>query len=230
MKEKSVKTEYLLCIFLGIFGIHKFYKGKILLGILYLFTYGLFFVGWIIDIVILTKRMFFKNEQSNRTNIEVEKYPLQTPPEILNDMKKYYNKLEIPNLLRILEDCKYLVTTSKSIDTVMSRLELGAEKAFTLKQLEKIKFYKNKPSSDDYLDFFIGQKEELINACLRKAYDDVKLNASQLKTEKGKINRYKKFIESLHKYDDEFYDTINEEFVFEVEEELNQKGELMKNE
>ena len=43
----------LLCIFLGFFGAHKFYLGKIGMGILYLFTYGLFGFGWIIDIIMI---------------------------------------------------------------------------------------------------------------------------------------------------------------------------------
>lgn len=39
----------LLCIF-TICG-HKFYEGKIGMGILYFFTAGLFFIGWIVDII-----------------------------------------------------------------------------------------------------------------------------------------------------------------------------------
>lgn len=42
-----------LCFFLGIFGAHKFYEGKTGMGLLYLFTGGLFCVGVIIDFIIL---------------------------------------------------------------------------------------------------------------------------------------------------------------------------------
>jgi len=45
--------EFLWCLFLGMFGAHKFYRGKIGLGFLYLFTFGLFGIGWIIDIILL---------------------------------------------------------------------------------------------------------------------------------------------------------------------------------
>ncbi len=43
-------TSFLLCLFLGLLGAHKFYEGKAGMGILYLFTGGLFGIGWIIDI------------------------------------------------------------------------------------------------------------------------------------------------------------------------------------
>lgn len=45
-----------LCIFGGFFGLHKFYEGKIGMGILYICTLGLFYIGPIVDfIVLLTK-------------------------------------------------------------------------------------------------------------------------------------------------------------------------------
>ncbi len=48
---KKKMVALLLCIFLGPLGAHKFYEGNILMGIIYIFTAGLFFVGWIIDII-----------------------------------------------------------------------------------------------------------------------------------------------------------------------------------
>lgn len=41
----------LLCVFLGFLGGHKFYEGKGGMGVLYIFTFGLFGVGIIIDII-----------------------------------------------------------------------------------------------------------------------------------------------------------------------------------
>ena len=51
--SKSRMVALLLCLFLGLWGIHRFYLGKSVSGILYFFTCGLFFVGWIWDIVML---------------------------------------------------------------------------------------------------------------------------------------------------------------------------------
>lgn len=49
MKNKWV--AFLLCFFLGGIGAHKFYEGKIGMGILYIFTVGLFGIGVIIDLI-----------------------------------------------------------------------------------------------------------------------------------------------------------------------------------
>lgn len=44
---------FMLCLFGGYVGAHKFYEGKVALGLLYFFTCGLFTIGWIIDIFVL---------------------------------------------------------------------------------------------------------------------------------------------------------------------------------
>lgn len=46
-------TAFLLCLFLGIFGAHKFYERKVGMGILYICTGGLFAIGWIIDLIVI---------------------------------------------------------------------------------------------------------------------------------------------------------------------------------
>lgn len=49
-KKKSKWVCLCLWFFLGLFGGHKFYEGKIGTGLLYMFTAGLFCVGWFIDL------------------------------------------------------------------------------------------------------------------------------------------------------------------------------------
>jgi len=50
---KSKWAAFFLCLFFGVLGIHKFYEGRVLLGIVYLLTLGLCGVGVVIDLVIL---------------------------------------------------------------------------------------------------------------------------------------------------------------------------------
>lgn len=52
----NMKNKWLalvLCIFLGFLGFHKFYENKILLGIVYALTGGLFGIGVIVDLIAL---------------------------------------------------------------------------------------------------------------------------------------------------------------------------------
>ena len=52
-RPKDKWVAFLLCLFLGYFGAHKFYEGKAGMGIIYLFTFGLFGIGWVIDCISL---------------------------------------------------------------------------------------------------------------------------------------------------------------------------------
>ncbi len=48
---KNRTVSLVLCFLLGFWGVHYFYVGRIGMGILYIFTCGLFGIGWIVDII-----------------------------------------------------------------------------------------------------------------------------------------------------------------------------------
>lgn len=61
MSEYSNKNgffAFLLCIFFGPFGFHRFYVGKNISGVFYIFTFGFLGVGWIVDVVKLLHGTF----------------------------------------------------------------------------------------------------------------------------------------------------------------------------
>jgi len=87
---KSKTTAYLLWFFLGLFGGHKFYLNKAGLGILYMFTCGLFFIGWIIDLFTLGR--------------EVDKFNANPPPLKQNSVIKHSHE-QLPSLENI-EDAR----------------------------------------------------------------------------------------------------------------------------
>ncbi len=53
MAPKNKWVSLLLCFFFGVLGVHKFYEGRVLLGVVYIFTMGLFGIGVLVDLVIL---------------------------------------------------------------------------------------------------------------------------------------------------------------------------------
>ncbi len=64
MSNKSKSTTFLLCYFFGVFGVHRFYLGKPITGILMLLTGGGLAIWWIVDLYrIITSRL--KDKQGN---------------------------------------------------------------------------------------------------------------------------------------------------------------------
>ena len=65
-KYRYGKVDYNFCwvllTFLGFFGLHRFYMGKWVSGIIYFLTFGLFFIGYLYDLWTL-------NEQISKINI-----------------------------------------------------------------------------------------------------------------------------------------------------------------
>ena len=56
-RKKSSVIAYILWLFLGIFGVHRFYVGDFFKGILLFFTLGGFIISWLVDFVFLRKRI-----------------------------------------------------------------------------------------------------------------------------------------------------------------------------
>lgn len=52
MKTHSLVIGYLLWIF-GFMGAHRFYYGRPVSGTIYFFTLGLFFIGWLVDLLLI---------------------------------------------------------------------------------------------------------------------------------------------------------------------------------
>ena len=51
--EKEILPAFLLCFFLGVFGAHRFYAGKIGTGILQLLTFGGLGIWWLADLILI---------------------------------------------------------------------------------------------------------------------------------------------------------------------------------
>ncbi|MBR4748851.1 MAG: leucine-rich repeat protein [Abditibacteriota bacterium] len=51
ISELDTLSLFLFCLFFGFLGVHKFVEGKTGMGILYACTAGLFYIGWLADLV-----------------------------------------------------------------------------------------------------------------------------------------------------------------------------------
>lgn len=61
MKSKGV--AYLLWFFFGGLGVHRFYCGKVATGVIWLLTFGLFGIGWLLDLFLTSGMVDVANAQ-----------------------------------------------------------------------------------------------------------------------------------------------------------------------
>lgn len=60
-------VDFLIILFLGPFGVHKFMQGDVRTGLLYLFTIGFFGIGWFIDVVTAFKdALYYSKEMTSK--------------------------------------------------------------------------------------------------------------------------------------------------------------------
>jgi TM2 domain-containing membrane protein YozV len=67
---KSTLVAYVLWFFLGFLSIHRFYLGKVGSGILYLVTFQLFGIGWLIDAFLLSGMVDNYNNKYRLNHLE----------------------------------------------------------------------------------------------------------------------------------------------------------------
>ena len=82
VSDKSWGISLTLAIFLGLFGIHRFYADRKLTGVVYMLTMGGFCIGWITDIILILLK-YFTDAQGNVIGGEKisnnSGYPIQKP-------------------------------------------------------------------------------------------------------------------------------------------------------
>ncbi len=65
-KEESPKSRLtclILCFLFGWLGVHRFYVGKMPTGLLYVLTFGLFGIGWLVDTILILVGKFKDGNQ-----------------------------------------------------------------------------------------------------------------------------------------------------------------------
>jgi TM2 domain-containing membrane protein YozV len=62
----NYNVAWLLLVFFGVLGIHRFYMGKWLTGLLWMFTGGFFLIGWLYDLWTLNEQVSEVNSSAGR--------------------------------------------------------------------------------------------------------------------------------------------------------------------
>ena len=79
--SKNKWVTLALCVFLGFFGAHRFYVGKVGTGVLYIFTVGGLGFGWIIDMVMICCNKF-TDSTGAVVGLKVAEYTRQPDPDL----------------------------------------------------------------------------------------------------------------------------------------------------
>ncbi len=107
--------------------------------------------------------------------------------------------------LEIVNDCAQLIENTVNPETFFSRYDLYMEKLAILAEAQAS--HRVKVKGDNLIQKYERmntdeQKIETINAFIDRMWADTCKKADKLKTEKGKENRFNKFVESLSSYNE----------------------------
>lgn len=81
VSNKNKWVTLALCVFLGFFGAHRFYVGKVGTGVLYIFTVSGLGFGWIIDMVMICCNKF-TDSTGAVVGLKVAEYTRQPDPDL----------------------------------------------------------------------------------------------------------------------------------------------------
>lgn len=193
MKKDKI-VELLCCIFGGFFGLHCFVTGKIKKGILYLFTFGLLGIGWIVDTIIILIKLLKKDK---KTNIE-SKYDNHKPAVYhYHQQEKFNYSIAFP---QTYEKEKSLYRTTKTrklvndyivFDLETTGLDCNQNKIIEIGALK----YKNNELVDKF-NVLINPKEKLESKIIKLTgiTDEMLKNCETIETV---LPKFINFIEDL---------------------------------
>lgn len=192
------KKLFWCCLFGGSFGIHKFVNGEFLMGIVYLFTNGLWGFGWIFDLiriatnsydVPLSELLSGKIEFNKNINTDNSEILLEPNEKIIYTSRGYmYDDTELENVINM------------SLDDMDFSGPISQGKPFRKKKKKKKK--KPKLIGNFYYTneriIFISNKDKLVEEKI-KNINEIKNMGSYVNIFVGKIE-YKIYLNNTYKF------------------------------
>lgn len=131
--------------------------------------------------------------------------------------KQTVDLINLQNDLRILNDCADLIENTSTPSIFFNRFDLYYEKLAVLADAQRRKIVK--VDGDDLIEKYSRMntskaKIEAINAFIDRYWHSTCEKADALKTEKGKANRFQKFIDTLTAYNDKLPDQCIEYYTY----------------
>jgi len=80
MGDKDIGVAYCLWFFFGFFGVHRFYLDRPISGLIYLFTFGIFGIGWLVDICLIPSMVDHYNTHHHHQHHHSEQTIVVTTP------------------------------------------------------------------------------------------------------------------------------------------------------
>lgn len=146
MNKKTI--ELLCCVFGGYFGLHYFVNGNTKMGFIYLFTLGLFGIGWIIDIIkylvlfIIEVSKYIDNDKlNNNDNINMK---TSSPHFIIIPEEIYANAYIDRKQNKIVSDYVVFDTETTGLNPEIDKIiELSAIKFINNEKVESFSMLVN---------------------------------------------------------------------------------------
>lgn len=145
------------------------------------------------------------------------------PDRAIQSMKTAFTAEQGKDQLRILHDCLNLIEKTKSLDTFFGRYEFGMQAALTLDMAQKAGVVQNTENLPTV--FFNAVASQKIRV-LSDSFWDQQSKIEKLSTNKAKITHWKRYLDTLSKYEDQYSLEYEAEYQDVIAQVLNEISKL----
>ena len=187
------KLKRVLITFLGgWFGLHKYLEGDVGMGVVYTFTVGLFYIGWIYDCI---KALI---EKAPKDLLRWQRIVIPSAPDKLVATTKQLNeasKMYTEGNIRVLNDSLNLISHTENPEVYFKRVNMVLECYNNLADIEE--FFTTGVKPVESLLAFEDKLPSLTQEFIKRYWQKTLNDAGKLKTTKAREKRLQKLKKPL---------------------------------